>query len=46
MRVAADCDNVKACFPVAVIYFAVVGMASWRLSDVSWIQIWIRETGG
>ena len=28
MRDAADCNNVKACFPVAVVYFAVVGMTS------------------
>ena len=25
---AADCNDVKACFPVAVIYCAVVGMTS------------------
>ena len=46
MRVGADCNSVKACFLVAVIYFAVVGMASRRLSDVSGIQIWVREMGG
>ena len=45
MRVAADCNNIKACFPVAVIYFAVVGMTSWGVSGDSWIQIWVREMG-
>ena len=35
MRDAADCNNIKACFPVAVIYFAVVGMTSWGFSDDS-----------
>ena len=39
MRDAADCNNVKACFPVAVIYFAVVGMTSREFSDDSWIQM-------
>ena len=33
MRDAAEC----ACFPVAVIYFAVVGMTSREISDDSWI---------
>ena len=46
MRDAADCNNVKACFPVAVIYFAVVGMTSRGLSDDSWIQMCVREMGG
>ena len=43
MRVAADCKNVKACFPVAVIYFAVVGTTSRGFSDDSWIQMCISE---
>ena len=46
IRDAADCNNVKACFPVAVIYFAVVGMTSRGLSDDSWIQMCVREMGG
>ena len=46
MRDAADCNNVKACFPVAVIYFAVEGMISWGFSDDSWIQMCVREMEG
>ena len=46
MRDAADCNNVKACFPVDVIYFDVEGMTSWALSDDSWIQKCVREMGG
>ena len=46
MRDAADCNNVKACFQVAVIYFAVEGMISRGLSDDSWIQMCVREMGG
>ena len=45
MRDAADRNNVEACLPVAVIYFAVVGMTSRGLSDDSWIQICVREMG-
>ena len=45
MRDAADCNNVNACFPVAVIYFAVEGMISWGFSDDSWIQMCVREIG-
>ena len=33
MRAAADCNKVKACFPVAVIYFIVVGTTSSGVSD-------------
>ena len=43
MRDAADCNNVKACFPVAVIYFAVVGMTSRGVSDDFWIQMCQRD---
>ena len=43
MRVAADCNNVKACFPVAVIYFVVVGMTSLGFSDNFWIHMCVRE---
>ena len=46
MRDAADCNNVKACFPVAVIYFAVEGMISRGFSVDSWIQMCVREMGG
>ena len=46
MRDAADCNNVKACFPVAVIYFAVVGMTFRGISDDSWIQMCVKEMGG
>ena len=46
MRDAADCNNVKACFPVAVIYFAVEGMTSRALSDDSWIQMCVRDKAG
>ena len=46
MRDAADCNNVKACFPVAVIYFAVEGMISRGFSDNSWIHMCVREMGG
>ena len=46
MRVAADCNNSKACFPVAVIYFVVDGMASWGFSDDFWIQMCVRELAG
>ena len=46
MRDAADCNSVKTCFPVAVIYFAVEGMISWGVSDDSWIQMCVREMGG
>ena len=46
MRDAADCNNVKACFPVAVIYFAVVGMTSRGVSDDFWIQMCVRNNGG
>ena len=46
MRDAADCNNVKACFPVAVIYFDVEGMTSWALSDDSWIQMCVRNKAG
>jgi hypothetical protein len=44
MKVAADCNNVKACFPVAVIYCVVEGMA-WGVSDNFWIQMCVREIG-
>ena len=43
MRVAADCNSVKACFPVAEIYLAVVGMSSRGSSDDSWIQMCVRD---
>ena len=46
MRVAVDCSNIKACFPVAVIYFAVVGMTSLDFSDDFWIQMSVREMRG
>ena len=46
MRDAADSNNIKACLPVAVIYFAVVGMTSRGFSDDSWIQMCVREMGG
>ena len=46
MRVAADCNNIKACFPVAVIYFAVVGMTSVGVSDDSWIKMCVRKMVG
>ena len=46
MRDAADCNNVRVCFPVAVIYFSVVGMTSRGASDDSWIQMFVREMGG
>ena len=36
MRAAADSNNIKACFPVAVMYFVVVGMSSWGFSDDFW----------
>ena len=39
MRAAADCNNMKACFPVAAIYFVVVGMTSGEFSDDFWIQM-------
>ena len=45
MRDAADCNNVKACFPLAVIYFDVVGMTSRALPDDPWIQMCVREMG-
>ena len=39
MTVAADCNNIKPCFPVAVIYFAVDGTTSRVLfSDNFWIS--------
>ena len=43
MRIAADCKNVKVCFPVAAIYCAVVGMTSRVFSDDFWIQMRVRE---
>ena len=46
MRVAVDFNNIKACFPVAVIYFAVEGMTSRGFSDDFWIQMCVREMGG
>jgi hypothetical protein len=46
MRDAADCNNVKACFPVAVIYCVVEGMTSRAVSDNFWIQMCVREIGG
>ena len=50
MRVAADCNNVKACFPVAVpvMYFVVVGtsMTSQGFFDKFWIQMRVRELAG
>ena len=46
MRDAADSNNINACLPVAVIYFAVVGMTSRGFSDDSWIQMCVREMGG
>jgi hypothetical protein len=43
MKVDADCNNVKACFPVAVIYCDVEGMTSGGFSDNFWMQMCIRE---
>ena len=43
MKAAADCNTFKACFPVAMKYFAVEGMTSWGLSDDSWIQMCVRD---
>ena len=45
MRAAADCNNIKACFPVAVIYFVVDGM-TWGVSYDFWIQMCVRELAG
>ena len=44
MKDAADCNNVKVCFPVAVIYFAVVGMTSRGFSDDSWIKMSVGDS--
>ena len=46
MRAAADCNKVKACFPVAVIYFIVVGTTSSGVPDDFWIQMCVRELAG
>ena len=45
MRVAADCNNAKACFPVAVTYFVFVGTTFWGFSDNFWIQMCVRGVG-
>ena len=44
MRVAADCNNTKACFPVAVIYLVGVGTTPRGFSDNFWIQM-LRQRG-
>ena len=46
MRAAADCNNIKACFPVAVIYSVVDGTTSRGFSDNFWIQSCVRELAG
>ena len=46
MRVAADCNSIKVCFPVAVIYFVVDGTTSRGFSDNFWIQMRVREMAG
>ena len=46
IRAAADCNNVKACFPVAVIYFVFVGMTSRRFSDDFCTQMCVSELAG
>ena len=46
IKAAADCNTLKACFPVAKIYFDVEGMTSRALSDDSWIRMCVRERGG
>ena len=43
MKGAAECNATKVCFPAAMKYCAVVGMA---LSDDSWIQMCVRERAG
>ena len=43
MKAAADCNNIKACFPVAVIYSVVDGTTSRGVSDNLWIQMCVRE---
>jgi hypothetical protein len=47
MTVAADCNNIKACFPVDVIYFVVDGTTSRVFSDNFWISdLCVRELAG
>ena len=43
MRAPADCNNIKACLPVAAIYFVFDGIASRGVSDDFWIQRCVRE---
>ena len=43
---AADCSTTKACFPVAMIYCAVVGTTSRGFSVDFWIQMCVREKAG
>ena len=43
IKAAADCNTFKVCFPVAMIYCAVEGTTSRRLSDDIWIQMCVRD---
>ena len=45
INAAADCKTTKACFPVAMIYCAVVGMTPWGFWDDVWIRILSDNAG-
>ena len=46
IKAAADCNIFKACFPVAMIYWAVEGTTSRGLSDDIWIPMCVRDKAG